>query len=428
MNGMGPGGIFPPGFFMTHKPGYIGPRRRLFQWLTSLLLLLLPWLKIDGKSLLRIDIPGQSLYLFGQLLRIQELYLVLLAALIFVLGFLLVTIVLGRVWCGWLCPQTTLTDLAEWAALRLGLTIRANRLHGSIWRKALVQVVYLFLGFLVAANLLWYFIPPGHFFARLVTFDLHYAALLAFLVTGLLIYLDLAVVRRLLCRDFCPYGRVQTALVDQATLTLHLPEGASWRCLECNSCLRNCPMEIDIRQGYQVECIDCGRCLDACRRVMSKRGEPGLIRYTFGLHGEGIKGLLNPRVLLPALAIMVLLATLSVALLNRPTATLKVGVSHTAAPRQLADGRTGTFFNGWVNNLGQEEGIYNLTARRKESGAPLPLKGQIRTKLAAGENRRIDFVLLTPDDESFPVDFVLTDETGRELAIAEAAIGTTNKK
>lgn len=413
---------------MKNKIRYIGPRRRLFQWSTTLLLLLLPWLEVDGKSLLRVDIPGQSLYLFGQLLRIQELYLLLLAALIFMLGFLLVTVVLGRVWCGWLCPQTTLTDLAEWAARRLGLTIKANRMHGSPWRKALVQGVYLCLAFLVAANLLWYFIPPALFFARLVTLDLHYAALFTFLVTGLLVYLDLAVVRRLLCRELCPYGRIQTALVDQATLTLHLPETELGRCLECQACVRSCPMEIDIRQGDQIECTDCGRCLDACRKVMSKRGEAGLIRYTFGLHGEGIKGLLNPRVLLPAVAIMALLVTLGVALVSRPDATLKVAVSHTAAARQLADGQAGTFFNGWLNNRSQKAAVYAITARRKESGVPLPLKGQVRAALAAGENRRLDFVLVTPNEAPLTVEFVLTDEAGRELASAEAYLGKTNQK
>ncbi len=105
---------------------FIGPRRRLFQWTTTLLLLLLPWLEVDGKSLLRIDIPGLNLYLFGQVLRIQELYLVMLTSLIFALSFLLVTVVLGRVWCGWLCPQTTLSDVAEWAARRLGLTVKTT--------------------------------------------------------------------------------------------------------------------------------------------------------------------------------------------------------------------------------------------------------------------------------------------------------------
>ena len=424
---MVPGWIIPARFFMKDK-NRIGPWRRLFQWTTTLLLLLLPWLEIDGKSLLRIDIPGLSLYLFGQVLRIQELYFVLLATLIFVLGFLLVTVVLGRVWCGWLCPQTTLSDVAEWAGRRLGLTVKHNRLHGHLASKFLLQGVYLFLAFLVAANLLWYFIPPRLFFARLVAFDLHYATWITFILTGLLVYLDLAVVRRLMCSEFCPYGRIQTALVDKATLTLHLPDTELERCIECGSCLRTCPMEIDIRQGYQVECTNCGRCLDACRQVMAKRNEPGLIRYTFGLHGEGAAGLLNPRVLLPAVIILVLLVILCTRLIDRPVASLKVAVSHTAASRLLANDQTGTFFNAWVNNRSQGDAVFTLQARNKGSGAPLDIKGQFRAELAGGENRRLDFVLLTPVNESLTVEFVLKDLEGLILSAAEAYIEKNDKE
>ena len=408
---------------MKNKNRFIGPWRRKFQWACTLVLLILPWLEIDGKSLLRIDIPGLNLYLFGQVLRIQELFLVLLATLIFVLGFLLITVILGRIWCGWLCPQTTLSDIAEWAARQLGLKVQHNSLHGALWSKILLQGVFFLLAFLVASNLLWYFIPPQLFFTRLVMFDLHYAAWITFVLTGLVIYLDLALVRRLMCKEFCPYGRIQTAIVDKATLSLHLPGTELERCIECNSCVRSCPMEIDIRHGYQVECTNCGRCLDACRKVMAKRSEPGLIRYTFGLHGEGVKGLFNPRTLLPAIAMFILLVILSIALIDRPVASLKVAVSHTAASRLLTDGQTGTFFNAWVNNRSQKTAIYILQARQKESGTQLTLKGQIRIELPAGENRRLDFVLVTPTVESQTIEFVLINEEGVELSIAEAYIG-----
>ena len=410
------------------KKKLIGPQRRLFQWITTLVILVLPWLEVDGKSLLRIDIPGLNLYIFGQVLRIQELFLVLLATLIFVLGFLLITVVLGRVWCGWLCPQTTLSDLAEWAARRLGLTVKENRLLGEFSSKVLLQGIYLLLSFLVASNLLWYFIPPHLFFGRLVALDLHYATWITLVVTGLLVYLDLSLVRRLMCRDFCPYGRIQTAIVDRATLTLHLPNKKLERCIECNSCIKVCPMEIDIRDGYQVECTNCGRCLDACRQIMAKRNELGLINYTFGLHGEGAIKLLNLRVLLPAAAILVLLVVLIFALIDRPVASLKVAVSHTAQARQLGNQETGTFFNAWVNNRSQEAAAYILKARNKETGQTLTLKGQIKVELVAGGNRRLDFILLTPTNESLTVEFVLTDKEELELSLAEAYIGKTEKE
>jgi len=408
---------------MDNKNHFIGPKRRWFQWTSTLVLLLLPWIEVDGKSLLRIDIPGLRLYLFGQILRIEELYFVLLATLIFVLSFLLITVVLGRVWCGWLCPQTTLSDLAEWLARRLGLTVRHNKMHGSLSRKILLQGIYLLLAFLVASNLLWYFIPPHIFFVRLFSLDLNSAAWITFFLIGLLVYFDLAVVRRLMCSDFCPYGRFQTALIDKATLTLHLPETELEQCIECNSCVRICPMEIDIRQGFQVECTNCGRCLDACRRVMARQNKPGLIRYTFGEHGEGVKGLFNPRVLLPAFTLLVLLAVLSISLVERPVASLKVSVSHTARSRTLADGRIGTFFNAWVNNRSRQTAVYTLQARQKKSGAPLQIKGPTRAHLAPGENRRLDFVLMTPNNDARTVEFLLTDKQGLEVSIAEAYIG-----
>ncbi|HEB68915.1 MAG TPA: 4Fe-4S binding protein [Desulfobulbus sp.] len=409
---------------MDNKCHCIGPRRRWFQWTSTLVFLLLPWLEIDGRSLLRIDIPGLRLYLFGQVLRIEELYFVLLAALIFVLFFLLITVVLGRVWCGWCCPQTTLSDVAEWLARRLGLTVRHNRFHGTPGRKILLQGIYLLLAFLVASNLLWYFIPPRLFFVRLFSLDLDPAAWITFSVIALLVYFDLAVVRRLMCSDFCPYGRFQTALVDKATLTLHLPENKREQCIECGSCVRICPMEIDIRRGYQVECTNCGRCLDACRRVMARQGKPGLIRYTFGQHGEGAKGLFNPRVLLPAVALLVLLTILGIALVDRPVASLKVSVSHTASPRTLSRGRIATFFNAWVNNRSRQRAVYSLQARQKKSGAPLQIKGPTRAKLAPGENRRLDFVLVTPNNKARTVEFILIDQQGMEVSVAEAYIGT----
>jgi cytochrome c oxidase accessory protein FixG len=409
-------------------PTLLSPWRRSGQWLASLLLLLIPWFHLGGHSLLRIDIPQLRLYLFGQTLHIEELYLVLLFTLIVGFAFLLVTVVLGRVWCGWLCPQTTLCDLAEWAARRLGLKVEHNRLVGDLWRKILIHGVYLLLSFLVSANLLWYFIEPHQFFSQLAGGELHYAAVLTLVLTGLLVYLDLALVRRLMCSDFCPYGRIQTALVDKATLTLHLPPQELPRCIKCGACVRTCPMEIDIRQGYQVQCINCGRCLDACRKTMAKRAEPGLISYTFGLADLGAKSLLNLRVLLPSLLLLGLLIVLSVAMIDRVPVSLKVSVSHTAAARELPDHQLGTFFNAWVNNRSPQTASYTLVARRRADGADLPLKGQHQATLAPGENRRLDFIVITPSGESLAIELLLLAADGSTLAVADASIDGTALK
>jgi len=390
---------------------------------TSLIILLLPWVQPGGHSLLRIDVPNLSLYLFGQVLRIEELYLFLLFTLAFGIFFLLVTLVSGRVWCGWACPQTTLNDVAEWAARKLRLRVVNNRLLGDNWRKLVLQILYLLLAGLVSANLLWYFIEPQRFLSSLVSGELRFGVWVTLVSMTLIIYLDLALVRRLMCKDFCPYGRIQTSLVDPGTLTLQLPESEKQRCIKCNSCVRACPMEIDIRNGYQVECINCGRCLDACRQVMSKRRQPGLIYYTFGIDKRGAKALLNPRTFLLSLALVVLLTTLGMAIYQRAEATLKIAISHTAGSRLLKSGEQITFFNAWINNRGTEPDSYRLSAKQ-ENGKPLALKGQTEElQLDGGKNRKLDFVLVSPPAaEPYMVEFNLANQEDKIVATANAQI------
>ena len=400
----------------------LSPWRQRCQWVVTLLLLLIPWLQIDGHSLLRVDIPELSLYFFGQTLRIEELYLVLLFSLAMTLGFLLVTMLMGRVWCGWLCPQTTLTDLGEWFAARLGLPGKTGHTEKGLGKKLALHFFYLILAFLVSSNLLWYFIKPLEFFTRLATLQLHYATWIFLLTVAVAIYLDLALVRRLMCSEFCPYGRFQTVLADQSTLALHLPPSELARCIKCNSCVRVCPMQIDIRHGYQVECINCGRCLDACRKIMAKRNQPGLISYTFGTEGKGVKALLNPRTLLLSMATLTLVAILLFASQQRPAASLKIAVSHMAASRTLKDGQRATFFNAWVNNRSNNPAIYAIKARQADNGDSLTLKGQTaQLKMKAGENLRVDFVLVTPVPKPrLDVEFVLLDQSGTEVAVSRA--------
>lgn len=405
-------------------PKLLSPWRRRCQWAVTLLMLLTPWFHISGDSLLRIDIPSLTLHFFGQTLRIEELYLVLLFSLTLTFGFLLITMVLGRVWCGWLCPQTTLTDLADWFAARIGWQGKKSDQGKGLVQRVVLQIIYLALAFLVSANLLWYFIEPLNFFAKLTSGQLHYVTWICLLSVTLVVFLDLSFVRRLMCRDFCPYGRFQTALADQSTLVLHLPTAELQRCIKCNSCVRACPMEIDIRHGYQVECINCGRCLDACRQVMAKRRQPGLISYTFGTSGQGLKPLFNLRTLLLSVATLALVVILAVAVYQRPTASLKIALSHSVATRTLKNGSRATFFNAWVNNRSNTKGIYRIEARQAENGKLLALKGQTKQlTVDAGGNLKIDFVLVTAVPKAkIELEFLLLDQNNNELAVAEAHI------
>jgi len=402
----------------------LGPWRRRFQWLTALTVLLVPWIQFGGQSLLRLDIGSLSLHLFGQTLHIEELYLFLFFTLAFTLFFLLVTLVFGRIWCGWACPQTTLSDVAEWWIRNTGLRLAGHRLQGSLGRKILAHAGFLFLAVTVAMNLVWYFIEPQRMFSEIFRGELHWGAWGTLGVVAATVYLDLAFVRRLMCRDFCPYGRFQTALVDPGTLTLLIPASEASRCIECGSCVRACPMGIDIRRGYQVECINCGRCLDACRLVMTRRNEPGLIRYSFGYEGRGPRALLHPRTLLLGVAFTALVGILTGAILLRSEASLKIAVSHTATSRLLDENRQVTFFSAWVGNRTQQDQRYEVSARLEGLETPPELKGQVAgIDIAPGQNRHLEFALLTPPrPQATTVTFELHDQRGEVRAQAAATV------
>jgi polyferredoxin len=406
------------------RPHRLGSWRQLCQWVCTLTLLAVPFVRIDGRSLLRLDLPTLSLQAFGHTFRIEELYLFLLLSIALVLVFLLVTLALGRAWCGWACPQTTLADLAEGFARLIGVRVTAGRIEGNGWQTALLQVFHCLVALLFAANLVWYFVSPYDFFARLLAADLGGGMLLTLAVTAGIVWFDLAFVRRLLCREFCPYGRFQSVLVDPGTLTLRFHPDEAARCIRCDACVRSCPTGIDIRRGFQIECINCGRCLDACREVMARLGQPGIIRYTFGLQDKGLKALFNLRMGLVLVALLGVTTALVLSAVHLPETSLKLARS-AAAPRQLEDGRLVNFFTAYVTNRASAAGVFTLSAQLAD-GSPLEIRGpKTDLRLATGERRRLDFAVVAPAgprSAAAPAIFVLRDSQGRVTAQSDALI------
>lgn len=406
------------------KTRLLGPWRTVFQWTTTLTVLVLPFIRIGDNSLLRLDFATLTLHAGGRVFPIEELWLFLLFTLALLLLFLLVTLAFGRAWCGWACPQTSLVDLVEWCARKVGIKISGGLMTASTWQQGLLQVLYLFLALLVGANLTWYFVTPYEFFPRLLAGTLHWATVLTFTTVAAVVYLDLAWLRRLFCKEFCPYGRFQTVLVDAGTLTLRFHPLGAPRCLRCGACVRACPTGIDIRHGYQIECINCGRCLDACREVMARRGQTGIIRYTFGLEDRGAKALLNVRMALVTLAFLVVAVGLVVAAGQRSPVTLKVARNTTLLPRAVAGERVLNFFSAYLVNRSVESqtisfdlapGAFDVQWRGPAGSLPL----------AAGEHRRIDFGLeAAVRDVKRPqrIELALRDASGAAIAATELTL------
>ncbi|MDF1553011.1 MAG: 4Fe-4S binding protein [Deferrisomatales bacterium] len=358
-------------------------------------MLAVPFLRWGGQSLLRVDLESRSLLALGHTFRLEEFPLVLPLVLALLTTLLLLTLVFGRVWCGWACPQTLWSDLVEGVARRLGARVRGRRLSAGLPTQAAFHMVCAALGLLVGANLVWYFLPPTGYLAALFRGELPAPAVVTTLAVAALVYLDLAFVRRTFCAEFCPYGRFQTTLVDRGTLTLQVLPGQADRCIECGACTAACPTGVDVRRGSDAGCINCGRCLDACAAVMARRGEGGLIGYTWGSGDHGPRALLTPRTALVFGVVLAAWGALFLAAGQSEPLAFSVRRSPTAEPRVVAGERFVTFFTGAVTNRTAETLELTLVARSGEH--PLEVRGPGRQlTLEPGERAAVEFAVVAP--------------------------------
>lgn len=366
-------------------------KRQFVQGMLIAAALLLPFVSIAGKPFLRMDIARMTLFLAGIPLRIDQFYLVLLVILLFVALFLLVTVVLGRVWCGWLCPQTVFNDLLELIGRRFKKSVTAPV------ARLIEHLSALIIAKMVALNLFCWFMPPGQAASDLLRFRDHPLMLAAFLTLTLGGYLNLILVKRSFCRSYCPYGRFQTALLDAGTLNLTFLEELRGRCLRCNACARACPMGIDIREGFQVECINCGRCIDACRSVMERMPDGiGLIGYRFGSE-KGTR--FKPGTATVALLIVtgVLAAAIIWGVLGRSQNAFAVQRIATAEVRRLPDGSVAQPWRAIIGNRSENAQRYSLQVSGNSAGG-VELLGPVNDiDVAPNQHREITFMIRIKD-------------------------------
>jgi cytochrome c oxidase accessory protein FixG len=264
-------------------------RRRLAAWLQAVLMLGLPFLRIRGESAFRFDVPSLKLYFFGSVIWISEAYFFLLVFLLFFLGIMLVTVLYGRIWCGWTCPQTVLSDFVRSIA-----GSRAWPTHHQILRSLISHGIMLLVSLMVSANLVWFFVSPYEMLSEITNRSMGPWVFWSLTLFFALIYLDIAFVRQRFCRSVCPYSRLQSAFFDDKTLTIGFDKKREDECHRCEACVRSCPSNIDIRDGLQVECINCAECIDACAGQMSIQGKEPLIGYSRGVSDDSARK--GPRV------------------------------------------------------------------------------------------------------------------------------------
>ncbi len=260
----------------------------------------LPWIKMGGQPAIFVDVEHRKFFLFGATFNSQDIWLMFFLLTGTAFALLYATAVAGRVWCGWACPQTVFLEGLYRPIERLVEGSREQRIRlerapfglEKLAKIAIKHAVYLVLSVFVAHVFVSYFvsIPRLWEMMRSHPSDHPEAFAWAFTVTGLL-YVNFAWFREQLCLIVCPYGRLQSALVDDDSITIGYddargePRGklgadGAGDCVDCKRCVVVCPTAIDIRNGMQLDCIGCTACIDACDEVMDKLGRKrGLVRY-----------------------------------------------------------------------------------------------------------------------------------------------------
>ncbi|RYU81532.1 cytochrome c oxidase accessory protein CcoG [Hymenobacter persicinus] len=286
------------------------PQGRLYRrrkWLSYGLLALLfagPWLRVNDLPLLLLNLPARRFIIFGQIFWPQDFFILLLATLTFVLFIIVFTVAYGRVFCGWVCPQTIFLEMVfrrleywlEGDAPQQKALDRAPWNWNKIWRKTTKHTLFLALSFLIANTFLAYIIGSDALVQIVTDRPAEHLGGLAAMVgfTGLF-YAVFARFREQVCTIACPYGRLQGVLLDKHSLVVaydyqrgeprekmrkHQARTAG-DCIDCQQCVQVCPTGIDIRNGaQQMECTNCTACIDACNTIMNLVNLPeGLIRH-----------------------------------------------------------------------------------------------------------------------------------------------------
>lgn len=390
-------------------------RRQYVGYLLLAFLFAGPFIKISGEPLLMLNILDRKFVLFGMAFYPQDMHLFVFAMLIFIVCVVLFSIVYGRVWCGWACPQTIFMELLfrrieywlEGDAHHQKKQHKKNRSLFSQPKKMLKHVLFFSLSFWIANTFLAYVIGIETLLS-IITDPIgnHIGGLMAILLFTTVFYLVFAYARELVCTVICPYGRLQGVMLDDKSLTVAYdyrrgePRGKIAKkesistigdCVDCKLCVQVCPTGIDIRNGIQMECINCTACMDACDAVMEKLHKPKRLIGFYSIREMSSGTKKNTRAIVYTALLTVLIAVLGWLLFSRSLldATLlrAKGTGYIYAP----DGTVRNLYNLELINKSNAPIAFNL--RPDDTTYKIQLVNPV-DQLNKGEKRQVSFFVL----------------------------------
>jgi cytochrome c oxidase accessory protein FixG len=278
--------------------------RTWVSWGFFILFFALPWINVNGRPLFLFNIPDAKFIIFGKIFWPQDFFIFGLTMVTFIIFIVLFTAAFGRLFCGWICPQTIFMEMFF---RKVEYFIEGDRgkqllLNKAPWDgkkiriKLTKHIVFFFLSFIIANYFLAYIIGVDELL-KIIREPMteHFVGFLSLMIFSAIFYGVYAWFREQACTVVCPYGRLQSVLMDRNSMIVAYdhkrgePRGkfskkASFElqgdCIDCFQCVKVCPTGIDIRNGTQMECVGCTACIDACDKMMVSVNKPkGLVRY-----------------------------------------------------------------------------------------------------------------------------------------------------
>ncbi len=318
--------------------------RTWVSWGFFALFFALPFIKLNGRPLFLFNIPDAKFIIFGKIFWPQDFFIFGLTMVTFIIFIVLFTAAFGRLFCGWICPQTIFMEMLFRKAEYLieGDAAKQKLLNKSPWtaekirKKVTKHIVFYLLAFIIANFFLAYIIGMDELL-KIISEPVteHFVGFMAILIFSAVFYGVYAFFREQICTVICPYGRLQGVLLDRNSMIVaydykrgeprskykkvQAAELNTGDCIDCFQCVKVCPTGIDIRNGTQMECVGCTACIDACDKMMDAVGRPrGLVRYASenGI-AEGNKLRYTGRMKFYTIILVVLTGLLSALLLSR---------------------------------------------------------------------------------------------------------------
>ncbi len=380
---------FNPGkrIYVRAAYGFFQKLRRYTGWGLILLFLALPMIRWNGNQAVLFDFTKQQFHIFNMTLFPQDLTLLAWFFIIAAFALFFFTTYLGRIWCGYTCPQTVWTFIFIWFEERFeGPANKRRRLDqmpwdfNKIWRKTAKHTGWLVVSLFTGLAFCSYFVPVEQLYADFFTLNSSSLILLSVFIFTFSTYANAGWMRSIFCIHMCPYSRFQSAMFDKHTYSVGYDtkrgekRGPRRRkvdpkelglgdCVDCDLCVQVCPTGIDIRDGLQYECINCGACVDACNETMDKMGYArGLISYTSEQQLEGKEtNLLRPKIIGYGLMLAIMVAMFVINILNLSSAEMEIVRDRAALYRENSEGLIENTYTLKILNKTITTQTYNLS-------------------------------------------------------------------